>query len=229
MSHQTKSVVQVLHFVILTVALVPAIWAVEADDSLNANWSRFRVPRGDGVIEPVDSIPCEFGPDKNILWSRDFPSGHSSPCIWGNRLFLTSYTANEEQSVTQSEAEAAVNRYVAAWSTCDASNVRDIVAYPHFIHRANLDRMLVYKNPDEYDVDRWAPYFAKLKASGYERSEAVKTRVLCATPLEVTVAVEWRRLTADGKELARGESIYILARKNPKDELRVQIRHSPRR
>ena len=135
-------------------------------------------------------------------------------------LLLALALLGTEPNVTQAEAETAVKRYVAAWSTCDASKVRDIVAYPHVIHRANLDRVLVYKNPSEYDVDRWAPYFAKLKASGYERSEAVKTRVLCATPLEVTVAVEWRRLTADGKELARGESIDILARKNPKDELR---------
>jgi hypothetical protein len=144
-------------------------------------------------------------------------------------LLLALALLGAEPNVTQTEAETAIQRYLAAWSTLDAGKVRDIVAYPHVIHRANHNRVLVYKNPSEYEVDRWAPYFAKLKASGYDRSEAVQIRVLYATPLEVTVAVEWRRLTADGKELLRGESIYILARKTPKDELRVQIRHSPRR
>jgi outer membrane protein assembly factor BamB len=31
----------------------------------------------------------EFGPEKNVLWKIDVPHGHSSPCILGNRIFLT--------------------------------------------------------------------------------------------------------------------------------------------
>ena len=31
----------------------------------------------------------EFGPEKNVLWKVEVPHGHSSPCIWGDKLVLT--------------------------------------------------------------------------------------------------------------------------------------------
>lgn len=30
-----------------------------------------------------------FGSDRNVLWKTTLPPGHSSPCIWGDRIFLT--------------------------------------------------------------------------------------------------------------------------------------------
>ncbi|GAH85938.1 unnamed protein product, partial [marine sediment metagenome] len=37
-------------------------------------------------------IPVHFSPDSNVLWKTVIPTGHSSPVIWNNRIFLT---ANE--------------------------------------------------------------------------------------------------------------------------------------
>lgn len=54
------------------------------------SWPRFRGPNGTGVAE-TDKPPIEFGPGKNVLWEAATPSGASSPCIWGDRIFLTAY------------------------------------------------------------------------------------------------------------------------------------------
>jgi len=55
-----------------------------------ANWPRFRGPSGSGVADE-QKPPVEFGPEKNVLWKAATPSGPSSPCIWGARIFLTAY------------------------------------------------------------------------------------------------------------------------------------------
>lgn len=53
------------------------------------NWPQWRGPRGQGVSEEKN-LPLEWSPTKNIKWKTPIPGrGHSSPIVWGNRLFLT--------------------------------------------------------------------------------------------------------------------------------------------
>jgi len=52
-----------------------------------SNWPQFRGPGGLGI--GTGKPPVEFGPEKNVVWKIEVPHGHSSPCIWGNRVFLT--------------------------------------------------------------------------------------------------------------------------------------------
>lgn len=33
--------------------------------------------------------PVEFGPERNVLWKVALPEGHSSPVVWGDRIFVT--------------------------------------------------------------------------------------------------------------------------------------------
>ena len=144
-------------------------------------------------------------------------------------LLMTIALLGAEPNVTHAEAESAMKRFVAVWSTCEPTKVRDIIAYPHTVHHGNRSAVTVYKDRSEFDIDGRASYYATLKGRGYDHSEVVATKLLYATPLEATVLVEWRRVTAEGKELLRAESIYIISRETPNDELRVQIRHFPRR
>ena len=56
---------------------------------LQADWPQFRGNNSDGI--GTGAPPIEFGPGKNELWKTPLSSGHSSPCISGNRIFVTTY------------------------------------------------------------------------------------------------------------------------------------------
>ena len=52
------------------------------------DWARWRGPNDDGMAR--GDVPTEFSPTKNMAWKVPIPGlGHSSPVIWGNKLFVT--------------------------------------------------------------------------------------------------------------------------------------------
>lgn len=58
------------------------------------NWPQWRGPQGRGISSET-SLPTEWGPDKNVVWKTALPHGHSSPIVWGERIFLTSAIEGE--------------------------------------------------------------------------------------------------------------------------------------
>ena len=62
-----------------------------ADSVATSNWSRFRGPEGTGVSQATN-LPVKFSAS-DVNWSVQLPvTGHSSPVVWGNRVFLTGAT-----------------------------------------------------------------------------------------------------------------------------------------
>jgi outer membrane protein assembly factor BamB len=59
------------------------------------DWSQFRGPNGTGV-SATTGLPEEFGPSKNVIWKTGLPSGHSSPVLTRNRVFITAHTKEKE-------------------------------------------------------------------------------------------------------------------------------------
>ena len=57
--------------------------------SLASDWPQFRGTNSNGVGS--GSPPLEFGPGKNECWSTPLDPGHSSPCVSGHRIYLTTY------------------------------------------------------------------------------------------------------------------------------------------
>ena len=54
-----------------------------------AEWAQWRGPDGQGVSFEK-GLPSEWGAAKNIAWKTAIPGrGHSSPIIWGKKIFLT--------------------------------------------------------------------------------------------------------------------------------------------
>jgi outer membrane protein assembly factor BamB len=51
-------------------------------------WKRFRGPNGSGLSEAT-RVPTVFGLEKNLAWRLPLPQGHSSPILYGNRIYLT--------------------------------------------------------------------------------------------------------------------------------------------
>lgn len=59
-----------------------------AAPALAQEWTRFRGPNGTGISEAA-SIPVQFT-ESEVNWRVKLPgAGHSSPVLWGSRIFLT--------------------------------------------------------------------------------------------------------------------------------------------
>jgi outer membrane protein assembly factor BamB len=62
-------------------------------------WPGWRGPRGDGTSEERD-VPVHWGRTDNVAWKTAIPGkGHSSPVVWGDRIFLTTCLEAEKQRV----------------------------------------------------------------------------------------------------------------------------------
>jgi outer membrane protein assembly factor BamB len=53
------------------------------------NWPRFRGPTGDGVAAADADPPIRVDLATDLIFKEPVPKGHSSPIIWGDRIFLT--------------------------------------------------------------------------------------------------------------------------------------------
>jgi outer membrane protein assembly factor BamB len=69
-------------YAILTLLLVAASCQAE-------EWPGWRGPRGDGTSAETN-LPVRWGATENVRWKVSIPGkGHSSPIVWGDRIFLT--------------------------------------------------------------------------------------------------------------------------------------------
>jgi outer membrane protein assembly factor BamB len=67
-----------------------------------ANWPQWRGPDGSGISNEKN-LPAKWTPTKNIKWKTPIAGrGHSSPIVWGNKIFLT--TAIEGEVVPGAKA-----------------------------------------------------------------------------------------------------------------------------
>jgi outer membrane protein assembly factor BamB len=80
-------------FLALMVAAGSAAGPVVAQDASrrDAHWPQFRGPNGQGVAPEGMTLPVRFGPSAHVVWKTPLPPGHSSPCVWGDRIFLTAF------------------------------------------------------------------------------------------------------------------------------------------
>ena len=75
---------------LLTLLLPLALAAHTTANAAEAWWPQFRGPNCSGVSDTAKP-PAVFGPGKNQLWKIAVPAGASSPCVWGDRIFLTAF------------------------------------------------------------------------------------------------------------------------------------------
>ncbi len=78
-----------MKFPLLCLAASTCLVAAAPHFAAAQDWTRFRGPNGAGISDAT-SIPTEWT-DKDYNWKTKLPGiGHSSPVIWGDRIFLTS-------------------------------------------------------------------------------------------------------------------------------------------
>ena len=76
--------------------MILVVLAAPAAAAADPNWSQWRGPDGQGVSHEA-GVPLEWAAEgKNIAWKTEIPGrGHSSPIVWGDRLFLTTALEGE--------------------------------------------------------------------------------------------------------------------------------------
>src|SRR5689334_10846491 len=67
-------------------------------------WPQFRGPNGSGIAED-EKPPVELGPDKNVKWKIEVPSGLSSPIIVGDKLVLTAFEDGKLYTIAYNRAD----------------------------------------------------------------------------------------------------------------------------
>ncbi len=84
-----------LRYATLTFVLCLTAAAVSAEE-----WPSWRGPRGDGTATDKN-VPLKFsGADngENLRWKTEIPGkGHSSPIVWGDRVFVTSCLETDQK------------------------------------------------------------------------------------------------------------------------------------
>ena len=68
-----------------------SLWAAFPVAGAALRWPQFRGPSGSGIADS-EKPPVRFGAETNVLWQVALPPGASSPCIWDNRIFLTTFS-----------------------------------------------------------------------------------------------------------------------------------------
>ena len=93
---RTASLILVIGIVVTAAGPAPAagqddggVHMVPPNGEGGRYWSRWRGPSGQGVVEGT-GYPDTWSDTTNVLWKTAVPgSGHSSPIVWGDRIFLT--------------------------------------------------------------------------------------------------------------------------------------------
>lgn len=66
---------------------------------MGENWPGWRGASGDG-ISVEKGVPTQWSSTENIAWKSAIPGeGHSSPVIWGDRVFITTCLSDREERV----------------------------------------------------------------------------------------------------------------------------------
>src|SRR5215471_19702533 len=66
-------------------------------DAATPAWPAFRGPNSSGV-SAESKPPVKISPTNSVLWKIQVPWSPSSPCIWEDQIFLTTFNGNELQT-----------------------------------------------------------------------------------------------------------------------------------
>ena len=78
-----------MRFYAIAIAAALLIPAPSSGRAAGDTWPQWRGPSGGGVSGSSD-FPSEWSPGTHVAWKTPVPGrGHSSPVVWGDRLFLT--------------------------------------------------------------------------------------------------------------------------------------------
>ncbi len=90
------------HRYIIQASLIATLLLIHFANTTRANesiWPQFRGPGGLGIAPDNQAYPTKLDMSKNLLWKTEVPKGHSSPCIWGDRIFITARSGKSLETI----------------------------------------------------------------------------------------------------------------------------------
>lgn len=60
-----------------------------------APWPQFHGPNASGRAADDAPLPDQVGRDRNVIWTAALPPGHSSPAVFGDRVYVTAERGNQ--------------------------------------------------------------------------------------------------------------------------------------
>jgi outer membrane protein assembly factor BamB len=125
------------------------------------DWARFRGPNGTGVSQAT-TIPVKWSED-DYNWKAELPGlGHSSPCVWGDKVFVLS-----------ADPESAT-RYMLCFSAKDGEELwkREYKSQKHHLHtRSSFASSSPAADADHVYVGWSTPKETTFKAFDHNGSE----------------------------------------------------------
>ena len=92
--------------VAVALVCIPVPQADEPDLDPRAQWGQWRGPLASGVA-PRAAPPLTWSEGKNVLWKRELPGkGHSTPVVWGDRIFVTTAVPHGEPLPVETDHES---------------------------------------------------------------------------------------------------------------------------
>jgi outer membrane protein assembly factor BamB len=84
---------------LLLLIVGPAALAGQSSPRRDVNWPSFRGPSASGIAEGFTTPAAwNVAENKGVRWKTPIPGlGHSSPIVWGNRIFVTSAISGQEK------------------------------------------------------------------------------------------------------------------------------------
>ncbi len=102
-------------------------------------------------------------------------------------------------------AMAVLDGFMAAFSATDVEGIRATFSFPHV--RFHSGKVTVFATATDFTLENFRK---TADAREWARSEWVERRIIHAGPDKVHVDTAFRRLRADGSEIATYRSIYIV-------------------
>jgi len=90
------------HRYIIRAALIVAFLLMYFANTTRASepvWPQFRGPGGLGIAPDNQAYTTKLDMSKNLLWKTEVPKGHSSPCIWGDSIFITARSGKSLETI----------------------------------------------------------------------------------------------------------------------------------
>jgi outer membrane protein assembly factor BamB len=102
------------------------ILAASAADAPTPAWPQWRGPGGHGVSSETGA-PREWSEEKNVLWKVAIQGqGHSSPIVWGDRVFLTTAVLGDAILGARAMRQAQPGKELAAPEAVGADHKRSL-------------------------------------------------------------------------------------------------------